>query len=281
MNASDVAALQVRLRQLLPSDGAVHAEYSCEVAINPKILVGFDWGSGAWYRIMNGSITARSSNGRVFTGPEAGPFTDIDPAENIGDDVLDPYLPALVLRDLTIHPESVVDWKATPDGGLEIKVFYPHGSRIYLRMPPPADFPGQLKDITSTLHVDAAGTIVKWTDDNGTDKTTHKPVYSSLSGAKAKLVDNVPFESRAIGVRFDDSALASQAFSEERLIALLRQAETGKTVVPPVVYDKKSGSFVPRESAKPVDTFSVQRNAIIGVGVVLLLVAIWYLRRRA
>lgn len=167
----DVSVQEFRALVLanLPDSGAVEATFVPGKGV-AKYIVGFDLATGAWYQIGNGRVVGTDPSGMAFRGTELpGSIRPVpDASEDVlCDEVVEQWLPFVILRDLVNRSEVVDHISRRKGGGFDLMAVFHGGTRRSKN--PPSDDPNARVDHTLHLELDTQARIIgyQWDDYSG------------------------------------------------------------------------------------------------------------------
>lgn len=112
-----------------PQSGAVFATYGYSTT---RIMVGIDFGSGAWYYLTGAPnlCVGQDPLGHIYDGrAERGGFRQASYPRRGDSFVLDEFFPTFALRELLLTPSALEICSPTTDGGVDLVFRLPRGSR--------------------------------------------------------------------------------------------------------------------------------------------------------
>lgn len=130
------AELIEKLRSASPLAGAVHVHFQHVMMPAQRRLIGFDYGSGAYYEISSSYVTGCDVRRQAFSGtPRTGGIarSDSDGTDS-GRGGLDPFVPGLIAWEFIREPGLMTEVRRDGDAYLVERVS-PHGARYPRPLP--------------------------------------------------------------------------------------------------------------------------------------------------
>lgn len=263
----------------IPERGSIILHYAHPQIQGQTGWAGFDFASGAAFRISHGTVMSVDPSGLTFTGRGyPGLVKPQDPAKSQGDSVIDYFIPAVFLRGLARDRDSFVSGEPTPDGGWNVTYRFIEGQRGFTpdNLPGGRNFPR--KHALCHVTIDPTGQVqrieregfgVPWTAEYAPDRQ---------GGV-------------AVAARWGDMILAGAEFIPEGdpsrflLPSVERLAVEAKTdAYKHLTIDTTADQAVDGDALTPTArsvTPWARATTLVGVGVVALGAAVWWYRRRA
>lgn len=123
----------------LPKQGAVHLHYQ-EIMTGKRVLVGYDFASGAYYKAFSTYVGGRAVDGTRYSGrPVAGQVQqESSLGPEIRDATFDDFMPVTVSVAFLNNPK-IIDSVRVSEAGYELSATTPRGLRYEEEMPPGFD----------------------------------------------------------------------------------------------------------------------------------------------
>jgi hypothetical protein len=273
---TDIDDIVSTISTAIPRRGSLFVTYHSDVSINPTLLAGYDFDTGACFRIMNGEVFARSAEGRCWTAHERGQVQYVD--EVSGDSFVEPVFPWIGLISARAHPQLVGRLDKPNPGQWRLEITYPKGSSRYVERDPPPYV--DAKPLTLAYEVKATELVIA-----ASGKFSYEQRFTCEPRVEGQppIVSELMGSFRLVSYQFDPVGSPRQ-FEMEQVRRRMEEAQTGKAVQPKKMLDPKSLSLVdapPNGVGVPFAESKVHVG-LLATGMVLLVVcAIVYLRRRA
>lgn len=280
------------LRRTVPTAGAVHLQFY-EPARQFRVMMGFDYSTGAFYFGHHANVVGVSTTGVSFSGPPVpdGVAMRTDRASVSERWTLEPYIPGIITWEFLRDPELLQRVEVDAEG-FRVTRTSPGGKRY--PVPPAPGF--VIEDRTLTYHIDKNGRVTRignfWR--NGSAREFD---YSDAELAKVGAVrDARKGTQQLIEFRHEPTASAA-AFERDSVEALAVRlhliADSPEAVSPSTPVSPPSVRQPPVQTidadraalatAVPADNFwrRTWRWWAAGTGVGVIVVALWLKRRAA
>lgn len=159
------SALITALQSRSQYTGEAHALY-IDPGTHRKLLVGYDYKTGAWYRAIGERVAGVDASGNEFSGrPLAGQVKPAPPGQRSRfDDLIEDQIPYVIGQDL-LHRQHLLKAVArTEQGGFAVSIPFERGVRHAEPLGPGFDDSRH----TVIYHFDATGLLVRAENVNGT-----------------------------------------------------------------------------------------------------------------
>lgn len=237
------------LQEALPRTGAIECRYEHPSSVFPVMLLGYDFKSGAFYKVQNGAVFMRTPEGAYYEGRDSGLLQPIDPDSRPSDAAIDRFIPSIILRQIVTEPELVqhVAHDAPSPGLTTMVVLYPWGSREYSRTGPPPIEGAQFLDIEWTYVLDDQFRIVS--------ASTREPEFFRSYDYAPDSPPGIPLvRSGELGWTLKSfthltASDNSAAFAPQNVQRVALEAQTGLAVQSPVPQENADGLTAASEIA--------------------------------